>query len=107
MLGKKKAGPSLRKPGEQIRTQGSLYNRQDCPKALFYLAGSHWVLGSPSVSDNNESACSAGDLSSVPGSGRSPEEGNDNPVQKSCLENPVDRSLAGYRPLTHQRVRYD
>ena len=34
-----------------------------------------------------ESACSAGDLSSIPGSGRSPGEGNDKPLQYSCLEN--------------------
>ena len=61
----------------------------------------------PGDSEVKASACSAGDLGSIPESGRSPEEGNDNPVQQSCLENPVDRSLAGYSPLTHQRVRYD
>ena len=33
----------------------------------------------------------AGDLSSIPGLGRSPGEGNGNPLQHSCLENPVDR----------------
>ena len=33
----------------------------------------------------------AGDLGSVPGSGRSPGEGNGNPLQCSCLENPMDR----------------
>ena len=33
----------------------------------------------------------AGDLSSIPGLGRSPGEGNGNPLQYSCLENPVDR----------------
>ena len=37
------------------------------------------------------SACSAGDLGSIPGSGRSPGEGNGNPLQSSCLENPMDR----------------
>ena len=36
------------------------------------------------------SACKAGDLGSIPGSGRSPGEGNGNPLQYSCLENPVD-----------------
>ena len=35
-----------------------------------------------------ESACNAGDLGSIPGSGRSPGEGNGNPLQYSCLENP-------------------
>ena len=37
------------------------------------------------------SACSAGDLGSTPGSGRSPGEGNGNLLQYSCLENPMDR----------------
>ena len=35
--------------------------------------------------------CSAGDLGLIPGSGRFPGEGNDNPLQYSCLENPMDR----------------
>ena len=38
-----------------------------------------------------ESACNARDPGSIPGSGRSPEEGNGNPLQYSCLENPMDR----------------
>ena len=38
-----------------------------------------------------QSACSAGDLGSVPGLGRSPGVGNGNPLQYSCLENPMDR----------------
>ena len=38
-----------------------------------------------------QSACSAGDLDSIPGSGRSPGEGNGNPLQDSCLENPMVR----------------
>ena len=38
-----------------------------------------------------ESACNAGDLGSIPGSGRSLGEGNVNPLQYSCLENPMDR----------------
>ena len=41
-------------------------------------------------SDSKESTCSAGDLGSIPGSGRSPGEGNGNPLQYSCLENPMD-----------------
>ena len=38
-----------------------------------------------------ESTCSAGDTGSIPGSKRSPGEGNGNPLQYSCLENPIDR----------------
>ena len=42
-------------------------------------------------SDGKASAYSAGDLASTPGSGRSSGEGNGNPLQYSCLENPMDR----------------
>ena len=42
-------------------------------------------------SDGEESACSAGDTALIPGSGRSSRVGNGNPLQCSCLENPVDR----------------
>ena len=42
-------------------------------------------------SDGKESTCKAGDLGLIPGWGRSPGEGNGNPLQCSCLENPMDR----------------
>ena len=42
-------------------------------------------------SDGKESFCNVGDLGSIPGSGRSPGGGNDNPLQYSCLKNPTDR----------------
>jgi len=42
-------------------------------------------------SDGKEAACSAGDMDSILGSGRSPGEGDDNPLQYSCLENSMDR----------------
>ena len=45
----------------------------------------------PGDSDGKESACSAGVPGLIPGSGRSPGEGNGNPLQYSCLENPMDR----------------
>ena len=41
-------------------------------------------------SDGKVSACNAGDSGSIPGLGRSPGEGNGNPLQYSCLENPMD-----------------
>ena len=41
-------------------------------------------------SEVKASACNAGDVGSIPGSGRSPGEGNGNPLQYSCLENPMD-----------------
>ena len=43
-------------------------------------------MGFPGGSDGKETACSAEDLCSIPGSGRSPGEGNGNPLQYSCLE---------------------
>ena len=45
---------------------------------------------SPGSSDNKESACNVGDAGLIPGLGRSPREGTDNPLQYSCLENPMD-----------------
>ena len=47
-------------------------------------------MGFPSGSDSKESAYNAGDPGSILGSGRSPGEGNGNPLQHSCLENPMD-----------------
>ena len=46
--------------------------------------------GIPGGSDGKESACTVGDPGSIPGLGRSPGEGNGNPLQHSCLENPMD-----------------
>ena len=50
-------------------------------------------LGHPFPSDSNgkEYTCNAGDLGLIPGSGRSLGRGNGNPLQSSCLENPMDR----------------
>ena len=52
-------------------------------------------MGFAGGSDSKDSACNAGDLDSIPGSGRSPGEGNGYPLQYSCLENSRQRSLAG------------
>ena len=46
--------------------------------------------GFPGGSEVKASACNAGDLGSIPGSGITPGEGNGNPLQYSCLENPMD-----------------
>ena len=48
-------------------------------------------MGFPAGSDSKETSCNAGDLGSIPGSGRSLGEGNDFPLQYSCLENSMDR----------------
>ena len=50
-----------------------------------------FLFGFPDGSDDKETACNTGDQGSIPGSGESPGEGNDNPLQYSRLENPMDR----------------
>ena len=64
-------------------------------------------MGCPRSSVGKESACNAEDPGSVPGSGRSPGEGNGNPLQYSCLENPMDRGV--WQATVHgvARVRHD
>ena len=49
------------------------------------------TVGFPGGSDGKEYGCNMGDPGSIPGSGRSPGEGHGNPLQHSCLENPMDR----------------
>ena len=49
------------------------------------------ILGLPRGLSGKESACNAGDPGSIPGSGRSPGEGNANSLQYSRLENPMNR----------------
>ena len=64
-------------------------------------------MGFPGGSDSKESACNAGDPGLVPGSGRSPGEGNGYPLQYSCLENPMDRGawLATVRRVAKSQTR--
>ena len=62
------------------------------------------LVGFPGNSIGKETSCSAGDLSSVPGSGRSPGEENGNPLQYPCLDNPMDswlRSIGSQRAGHH------
>ena len=56
----------------------------------FWAKPFFFPLDFPGGSDGTASAYNAGDLGSIPGSGRSPGEGNGNPLQYSCLDNPVD-----------------
>ena len=56
-------------------------------------------MGFPGGSDSKASVCNAGDQGSIPGSGKSPGEGNGNPLQYSCLEKSHgQKSLVGYSP---------
>ena len=66
-----------------------------------------YLTGFPRGLIGKEPACNAGDQGSIPGPGRSSEEGNGNPPQYSCLENPMDRGA--WRATVHgsQRVGHD
>ena len=55
-----------------------------------FLRGFCLLRGFSGGSDRKSSACNAGDLGLIPGLGRSPGEGSGNPLQYSCLENPMD-----------------
>ena len=59
-----------------------------------------WHMDFPGCSDGKASVYNAGDLGSIPGSGRSTGEGNGNPLQYYCLENPMDRG-AWHTELSH------
>ena len=64
--------------------------------------------GLPYSSDGKESACSAGDLGSIPGLGRSPGEGNGHPLQYPCLENLMDRgAYSSGASMGSQRAGHD
>ena len=55
--------------------------------------------GLPTCLGGKKFTCSAGDTELIPGSGRSPSEGNGNPLQYSCLGNPIDRRV--WRAMVH------
>ena len=67
----------------------------------------HMILPIIFPSVGKESGCNAGDLGSIPGSGRSPGEGNGNPLQYSCLENPMDKGPWQATVLRVARIRHD
>ena len=75
------------------------------PKGIDRLTNLNLVSGLPGGSDSKAYAYNAGDLASIPGSGRSPGEGNGNQLQYSCLENPMDGGTwLGYSPWGHKEL---
>ena len=64
-------------------------------------------MGFPGGSDGKESTCNTGEWSSIPGSVRSPGEGNGNPLQYPWLENSMDRGAWWATVHGSQRVRHD
>ena len=84
------------KGGLETLREGTNTNQRVRGRMLYFLGGA--VVKNPPPNAGDE-----GDLVSVPGLGRSPGEGNGNPLQYSCLENSMDqRSLAGYSPRDHK-----
>ena len=80
--------------------------REDYPQSTMQNGLEQWLdafEGFPCSSVRKASACSAGDLVSVPGSGRSSGEENGNPLQYSCLENSMDRET--WRATVHGITR--
>ena len=80
---------------ETAGTTGHLRLTSDLACAQFFSSFLHRVMmvsGFPGGSEGKAFACNVGDLGSIPGLGSSPGEGNGNPLQYSCLENPMDRA---------------
>ena len=69
----------------RLQSMGSQRVGHDC------LTNTNKMQTVPGGSDGKVSVHNVGDLGSIPGSGRSPGEGNGNPLQYYCLENPMDR----------------
>ena len=65
------------------------------------------TIGFPGDSDGKESACNTGDLGLIPASGRSPGEGNGNPLQYFCLENSMDWGAGGLQSMGLHWVGHD
>ena len=78
-----------------------------CPGTGWELSHLHTSTGFPGGPDDKESACTARNPGWIPRLGRPPGEGNGYPLQKSCLENPMDRGA--WRATVHglQRVGHD
>ena len=67
------------------------FSKTDLPFPEYHTTGIIQCSGFPGGFDGKERACNAGDLGSIPVLGRSPRGEHGNPLQYSCLENPMDR----------------
>ena len=83
-------------------TQSMKFQRNETTDHVSFENNRLWNF-THSASDGKESACSAGDLGFISGSGRSPGVGNGNPLQYSCLENSMDRG--DWRAIEQRSVR--
>ena len=90
------------KGGDFFDSSPAVYTYTDIQSHTRYRNNSSKTLRVfPGGSESKESACDTGEPHWIPGSGRFPEEGNGNPLQYSCLENPMDR---GARWVSVRRV---
>ena len=80
------------------------YSHWSC---LCHMPLSIAAIGSPGGSHSKESACNVGDPGSIPGLGRSPEEGNGNALQYSCLRISWTKEPGGLQSMWSQRVRHN
>ena len=82
-------GPELASGSVQLPVPPSSHTLHCLHTNISFLIRPVW--GFLGASDSKEPACNGGDLGSIPGLGGAPGEGNGNPLQYSCLENPKDR----------------
>ena len=73
----------------------------------FLLKDYHTQVGFPCGSGGKESVCNVGDPGLIPGSGRSPGEGNGNPLQCSCWEIPWTEKPGRLQSMRSQRVGHE
>ena len=102
---------SFSTPSSLVHQVESETQRMQMPISIFQL---NWITmmsyGLPQWLSGKESVCSAGgtgNLGLVPGSGRSPEEGNGNPLQYSCLQSPRDGAPGTSQFIRLQRIGYE
>ena len=76
---------------QRSEAESEMVKMENSKNKTFKVEISNCLRGFPGGSDGKESACRAGDLGLIPGSGRFLGGGNGNPLQYSCLKNPMDR----------------
>ena len=104
-------GPQSPPPAEELWAQAFCSHHRVYllhSSAIVFLFVFTRLSGLPGSLDGKQSTCNAGDLGLIPGSGRSPGEGNDNPLQYFCLGNTMDKRTPGrLQPMELQRIRHD
>ena len=95
--------------GSQTHRRSASYSTQitSAIAFMFFLKWLYRFLGLPWRLSCNKSACRSGDMGSIPDSGRSPGEGNGNPLQYSCLGNPWTEEPSGLQSMGSQRARHN